>query len=138
MAFILKHLRTENPKLFSIRDILMLLGDAINDEIRLHGEVYRISTCQEVGQGDGGTTSAAIDWQIQQFSISENGQNLFPLADEISDPESTFLTVNSVLYAQGEHKDYHIQGSQLIWHGAFALETSDKIILRYPISIFSV
>ncbi len=115
-----------------------MLGDAINDEIRIRGEVYRISTCTELSSEGSGGSGAVIDWKMTQLPISTNGQNIFPLEDAIIDPESTFLTVNSVLYAHGEHKDYHLNGPMLIWHGAFELEPSDKIIIRYPITIYTV
>ena len=37
-----------------------------------------------------------------------------------------------VLYQYGVDRDFHIEGDRLFWHGGFDLETTDRVVLRYP------
>ena len=66
MAFTLTQVRTGEQKNFSVREILELLGDPINNEIIIHGESYRINNVQgDLGGGGGSTDSGTwrADWQ---------------------------------------------------------------------------
>ena len=59
MAFTLTHIRTGEQRDFTIREILQLLGDPINNEIFIRGESYRINNVQ----GDiGGGGNWRADW----------------------------------------------------------------------------
>ncbi len=61
MAFTLTHIRTGEQKDFSVRDILQLLGDPINNEIFIRGESYRINNVQgDIGGGGGGTLEGRL------------------------------------------------------------------------------
>lgn len=128
MAFTLKEIRTGHTRTFSAKEILELIGDRINDEIVIHHEVYRISSCTELAL----VSNASIDWVTHEFSIDSNGESAFYNPETISDTDSIFLTINAVLYQYGVEKDFHIESDRLFWHGGFELETSDRMVLRYP------
>lgn len=131
MAFTLKELRSGQTKTFTLKEVLKFLGDAVNDEILIGEERYRISSCQELG-GDGNPAAILIDWVSLELVIIANGENTFFFPDTIIDTDSIFLTVNNVLYQYGQSYDYHIQDDRLYWHGPFELETTDRVILKYP------
>lgn len=131
MAFSLKDLRTGQSKAFTLKEVLKFLGDAVNDEIVIGDQTYSISSCQELG-GDGTPAPISIDWITLELVIESNGENTFFFPDTIVDTDSIFLTVNNVVYQYGVRFDYHIQDDRLYWHGPFELETTDRVILKYP------
>lgn len=131
MAFSIKSLRSGEAKVFSTKQLLSLVGDPVNDEIVIDGETYRISTCQDIS----GCGTAAIDWILAELPVTANGQTSFYAPDFIDDADSVLLTVNNVLYTQGLTGEYHVDGDRIYWHGAFALETDDRVVLRYPLLI---
>lgn len=130
MPFAITQIRSGQAKLFTAKDILELLGDRINDEVTIGGELYRLSSCQEVASGGGG--SFIMDWISYQVPINTNGQTAFYNQDVIDDVESAFLTVNNILYQYGTDKDYHIEQDRIYWHGSFPIETTDRMVIRYP------
>jgi hypothetical protein len=131
MPFILRKVSTGDAKTFTAREILGLIGDKINDEIIIQGEVFRISTCQEISGGG----IFIMDWISRTLDIRFDGDTVFYMPDTVEDKESVFLTVNNILYTHGVQADYHIEADRIYWHGNFALETSDKLVVRYPIII---
>lgn len=131
MAFTLKELRTGQTKTFTLKEVLGFLGDSINDEIIIDEQIFRISSCQELG-GDGSPISVNIDWVTLQLVIETDGENTFFFPETIIDTDSIFLTVNNVVYQYGQSFDYHIQDDRLYWHGPFSLEISDQVLLKYP------
>jgi hypothetical protein len=131
MAFTLKEIRTGQLRTFSAKEILELIGDRINDEIIIRDEVYRISSCVDFSLG-GGTSSGTIDWITLELTMESNGETVFYNPELITDTDSVFLTVNSVLYQYGVDRDFHIEGDRLFWHGGFDLEMTDRVVLRYP------
>ena len=133
MAFTLKDIRTGQIHSFTLQEVLKYLGDSVNDEIMIGEEVFRISSFQELGGGEGGSVS--IDWVILGITVENNGETSFYFPGVVQDSESVFLTINNVLYQYGIGQDYHIQGDRLYWHGPFALETTDQVILKYPTTI---
>jgi hypothetical protein len=110
MAFTLKAVRSGQLKTFSAKEILELIGDRINDEIIIRDEVYRISSCVDfsLGGGGGGSTAGSIDWVTLELTMAANGETVFYNPEVISDTDSVFLTVNSVLYQYGVDRDFHI------------------------------
>jgi len=133
MAFTLEEIRSGQLRTFSAKEILELIGDRINDEIIIHDEVYSISSCVDFSlDGGGGTSSGTIDWITLELSMESNGETVFYNPELITDTDSVFLTVNSVLYQYGVTRDFHIEGDRLFWHGGFDLETTDRVVLRYP------
>ena len=133
MAFTLRSVRTGQIHNFSAKEILELIGDRINDEIIIGGEVYRISSCVDYSLGGGGTSSSgSIDWITLELTMAANGETVFYNPEIITDTDSVFLTVNSVLYQYGVDRDFHIEGDRLFWHGGFDLEMNDRVVLRYP------
>jgi hypothetical protein len=133
MPFQLKRVGSNTTALFTLGDLLALLGDAVNDEIVFAGQSYRISSCQELGGMAGGAGTA--DWLSVTLLVVEVGQTDFALPSGVADPESLFLTVNNVVYEYGLQQSYHVEGSMLFWHGPMALEPADRVILRYPSAV---
>ena len=134
MAFTLKAVRSGQIKTFSAKEILELIGDRINDEIIIRDEVYRISSCVDfsLGGGGGGSTAGSIDWVTLELTMAANGETVFYNPEVITDTDSVFLTVNSVLYQYGVDRDFHIEGDRLFWPGGFDVEMNDRVVLRYP------
>tara|TARA_B110000037_G_C16733919_1_gene348252 strand:+ start:150 stop:569 length:420 start_codon:yes stop_codon:yes gene_type:complete len=133
MAFTLKEVRTGQQHTFSAKEILELIGDRINDEIIIRDEVYSISSCVDFSLGGGDSTSSGvIDWITLELSMESNGETVFYNPEIINDTDSVFLTVNSILYQYGLNRDFHIEGDRLFWHGGFDLDTTDRVVLRYP------
>ena len=130
MAFQLKRVGSDVTVILTMRDVLALLGDAVNDEVVFSGQPYRISSCEELGGGAGG--AAGVDWLSVTLPVASDGQTDFALPSGVTDPESLFLTVNNVVYEYGLERSYHVEGSILIWHGPMPLEQADRVILRYP------
>lgn len=133
MSFSLRTIRDNHSKVFSIRKILELLGETINDEIRIDGKAYRISSFLALDSSGG--TGQIIIWQTLDLWVTQDAQQLFPLSDSISDFTNIQLYVNGVLYTYGILESYHISGDNLHWHGEFILETSDQIQLKYSKTI---
>jgi hypothetical protein len=111
-----------------IQHLLGLLGDAINDEIVIGGDAYRISTAIETGSG-----ATAVDWVLTPLRVDQPGQVRFAIPQAISDPESAFFTINNVDYLHGIH--FHFEAQELIWHDAFALDVTDELYLKYPLNV---
>jgi hypothetical protein len=126
--FQIQTLRGEQ-KTLGIQDLLGLLGDKINDEIIIGDDTYRISTAQSVG-----SVATEVDWVITPLTVQASGQDRFQLPLAILDSESAFFTVNNVDYTHGVH--YHFEDKELVWHQAFALEQSDEVHIKYPITPF--
>jgi hypothetical protein len=131
MAFTLTQLSTGEPRDFTIREILELLGDPINDEIKIHGQIYRIGNVQ--GDLTGGVNGGSIraDWKKYTLFVTQSGQNSFEVNLITDDPEGLFLVVNGALFDYGVQGAFHIEGSILYWHGRFNLELTDLIYLKY-------
>ena len=86
MAFAIKELRTGQYRTFSLREVLKLLGDSVNDEILIGDQPYSISSCREVG-AEGAGTHYQIDWISFQLEIQDKGENTFYFPDEIVDTD---------------------------------------------------
>jgi hypothetical protein len=127
MNFKIKTLRGQT-KTLGIQDLLGVLGDTINDEIVIGENTYRISTAQSIGSG-----ASPVDWVITPLTVQASGQDRFQLPVAILDPESAFFTVNNVDYTHGVH--YHFEDKELVWHQAFALEPTDELHIKYPITL---
>ncbi len=129
MGFSLRTIRDNQIKVFSVRKILELMGENINDEILIDGKSYRISSFLSLDDGSGSGQTTVC--QILELLIIKDNQFQFPISDSIGNSTNTQLFVNGVLYSSGINKSYHISKGNLIWHGGFDLEASDEIILKY-------
>ncbi len=127
MNFSIKTLRGQQ-KTLGIQDLLGLLGDSINDEIVIGEDTYRISSAQSIASG-----GLPVDWVVTPLPVQTSGQDRFQLPAAILDPESAFFTVNNVDYTHG--MQYHFEGTELIWHQTFALEPTDEVHIKYPITL---
>lgn len=134
MAFQIRKVGSGSVATFTIQDLLGLLGDPVNDEVRIHGRQYRISSAVEL-DGGGGTVGALPlpDWQRTPLVVSQSGQTAFQAELPATDPEGLLLVVNGAVYDHGPDSAFHVQGGTLYWHGPFALETSDSIYLKHLI-----
>ena len=133
MAFTLTHIGTGEQRDFSVREILQLLGDPINNEIFIHGESYRINNVQgDIGGGTGSGTWRA-DWQKIPVSVGVSGQTEFAISVNTSDPEGLFLAVNGAIYDYGISSAFDIDSGTLHWHGGFNLEPTDHVYIKYLI-----
>jgi hypothetical protein len=128
MAFTLTHIRTGEQINFTIRDILQMLGDPINNEIVIQGESYRINNVQG-DIGGGGTWRA--DWQKIPMSVDQSGQTEFSIDINTADPEGLFLAVNGAIYDYGINSAFDIDSGTLNWHGGFNLEPTDHVYIKY-------
>ncbi len=133
MAFSLRTTRDYQLKLFSIKKILEIIGENINDEINIDGKAYLLSSFVDLG-GNGGGGSTYI-WNTTHLVVTNANQVEFYLSNIISDFSNTRLYINGVHYEYGITKAYHIIGRTLLWHGGFELETGDEIYLKYVKSI---
>ena len=132
MAFKLTHIRTGEQKDFSVRDILQLLGDPINNEIIIGGESYRINDVQgDLGGGGSDGSTWRADWQKIPMSVGVSGQTQFSISINTSDPEGLFLAVNGAIYDYGINSAFDIDSGTLNWHGGFNLEPSDHVYIKY-------
>ncbi len=129
MAFTLLEIASGTHRTFTLIDLLKLLGDRINDEIIFSGKTYRISSFQEQAPT---VVDGTVDWETVEFTIPSPGTEQFHIEYNLTDTDALFLTVNNVLYQYGPSRDFHIEGITLHWHGPFALETSDRMVLRFP------
>ena len=130
MGFSLLDIRTGQRTTFATKDLLAILGDSINDEITIDGTVYRLSSSTEVIEVDASNLQTSFSWQNETIEIEEDAQSAFINPIPGVDTNSVFLTVNNVLYTHGVEADYHIQDDRIYWHGAFDLETTDRMQLR--------
>jgi hypothetical protein len=141
MAFEIRKVGSTLKKTFDIRDILRLLGDRINDEVRIDDVAFRISSATELDGGDGGSGGGVIDpssiplplvdWIRVQLQVTESGQTYFPVTVPYGDPEGYFLVVNGAMYDHGINSAFHITEATLVWHGGFTLEVGDRVYLKY-------
>jgi len=130
MAFTLTHIRTGEQRDFTIREILQLLGDPINNEIFIRGESYRINNVQgDIGGGGGANWRA--DWQKIPMVVEQSGQTEFSIDINTADPEGLFLAVNGAIYDYGINSAFDIDSGTLNWHGGFNLEPSDHVYIKY-------
>lgn len=134
MAFTLTHIRTGEQKNFTVREILELLGDPINDEILIRGESYRINNVQgDLSSGGGGTGTSTwrADWQKIPMTVSVSGQTQFSVNVNTTDPEGLFLVVNGAIYDYGINSAFDINSGTLNWHGGFNLEPTDHVYIKH-------
>jgi hypothetical protein len=132
MAFTLTHIRTGEQINFTIRDILQMLGDPINNEISIGGESYRINDVEgDLGGGGSYGSTWRADWQKIPMTVSESGQTQFSISINTSDPEGLFLAVNGAIYDYGINSAFDIDSGTLNWHGGFNLEPSDNVYIKY-------
>ena len=141
MAFEIRKVGSTLKKTFDIRDILRLLGDRINDEVRIDDVAFRISSATELDGGEGGGGGGVIDpssiplplvdWIRVQLQVTESGQTYFPVTVPYGDPEGYFLVVNGAMYDHGINSAFHITEATLVWHGGFTLEIGDRVYLKY-------
>jgi hypothetical protein len=140
MAFEIRKVGSTSKKTFNIRDLLALLGDKTNDEVRIGDISYRISTATELDGGGGGSVGVIdpanlplpiVDWIKVPIEITQAAQAYFPVSVPYGDPEGLFLVVNGAMYDHGVNSAFHISEDTLIWHGGFNLEVSDNMYLKY-------
>ena len=102
MPFEIRKVGSTVKKTFNIRDILRLLGDKVNDEVRIDDVSYRISSATELPTG-GGSGGAGIidpstiplplvDWIRVPIPITQSGQ-----AQGIESAGSIFVMPHVVL-----------------------------------------
>ena len=136
MAFSIQRVGATESETFTTVDILRILGDKVNDEIKINGHAYRLSTVQEFG-GNGGTVDPnliplpSVDWIRTPLNIITGGQTNFQVSAPINDPEGLLLVVNGAMYDYGNDAAFHLEGNNLYWHGGFTLEITDRIYLKY-------
>ena len=136
MAFSIQRVGATESETFSMIDVLRILGDKVNDEIKINGHAYRLSTVQEFG-GDGGSVDPSliqlpsVDWIRTPLDIITAGQTNFQVNVPINDPEGLLLVVNGAMYDYGSDAAFHMEGNNLYWHGGFTLEITDRIYLKY-------
>jgi hypothetical protein len=128
MGFKLKHIRSGEEKDFSTKEILELLGDKINDEIVLGKGVFRISSFVATDGSD--FTPPTFEWMNQAFVVATKGTTTFPFV-ATSETKGLFFSVNGTLYQYGTSRDFHVALGSLIWHGAFDLEPTDSVIVKW-------
>jgi hypothetical protein len=133
MAFRIKRLGAQEPETFSVVEILKLLGDKVNDEIRINGLAYRLSSVQEIGGGSdpGQIALPMVDWIRTPLTITMSAQTDFQVSLPVSDPEGLLLVVNGAVYDYGLQAAFHLEGSSLYWHGGFDLDINDRIYLKH-------
>ncbi|MFZ4426662.1 MAG: hypothetical protein ACOYOO_05850 [Saprospiraceae bacterium] len=143
MAFRIKKLGEATYKTFTMRDLLALVGDTVNDEVRIAGEVFRISTAEEIESSGGGTGGGGggdnaipapmplptVDWIRIPITVGTPGQETFNVQLPLDDLEGLFLVVNGAVYDAGSN--FHVQESSLQWHGSFPLDVNDTVYLKY-------
>jgi hypothetical protein len=131
MAFTLTHIRTGEHRDFTIREILQILGDPINNEIFIRGESYRINNVQGDIGGGGGNGNWRADWQKIPMAVEQSGQTEFSIDINTADPEGLFLAVNGAIYDYGINSAFDIDSGTLNWHGGFNLEPTDHVYIKY-------
>jgi hypothetical protein len=132
MAFILKKVGSNELQSFSLLDILKILGDPVNDEIRIQGEAYRLSSIVESNEGgETGQQLPLVDWKRVPITVTTPGQVNFIVQIPAADPEGLFMVVNGALYDYGTDAAFHLDGNNLVWHGGFSLDPKDRIYIKY-------
>jgi len=133
MLFKLTNIRNRIQKTFSTKDLLSLLGDRINDQIRFGKEVYRLSSLQEINPESENPENLIWkpEWVKTNLIVATSGQVDFPFEPNINDPEGLFLVVNGAMFDHGAQSAFHVQDSLLHWHGRFNLETTDVVYIKY-------
>ena len=132
MAFSLSKVLDGERITFSDKLILEILGDAINDEIQIDGEAFRISSFISIGGEGSGQTYV---WETIDILITQNNQTEFSINQDIDDPTNIFLIINHVLYRYGYQQNFHIANRILYWHGGFEREPTDQMYLRFLTTI---
>ena len=127
MAFTLTHIRTGDQINFTIREILQMLGDPINNEILIRGESFRINDVQ----GDIGGGNWRADWQKIPMAVEQSGQTEFSIDLNANDPEGLFLALNGAIYDYGINGAFDIDSGTLNWHGGLNLEPTDHVYIKY-------
>jgi hypothetical protein len=129
MTFKLKNIQTGLFQNFRIKQILELLGDTIDDQLRIKDQVFEISSCIETDSS--GTGINSFQWVKNILTVSVAGQTEFVFPHEILDTEGLFLTINGILCEYGQNADFYIANGKLIWNGVYQLEQVDKINIKY-------
>jgi hypothetical protein len=124
MAFILQNIRSGEEKEFSIKDLLSILGDPINDEIKIGKKKYRISSCQELSSAAG----QEKQWIKTTLNVTENGQSQFNISIDQNDTEGIFMVVNNLVYDY--NTSFYVDASKVYWTGDFPLEINDQIYIK--------
>ncbi len=124
MAFILQNIRSGQETEFSIKDILNLLGDPVNDEIRLGKKKYRISTCQELSDGVGENRQ----WVKTTLNVTANGQTQFNVPIDQNNIDGIFMVVNNLVYDY--NTSFTVNATTVFWNGEFPLETTDTVYIK--------
>ncbi len=124
MAFILQNIRSGQETEFSIKDILNLLGDPVNDEIRLGKKKYRISTCQELSSGAGEDRQ----WVKTTLNVTANGQTQFNVPIGQNNIDGIFMVVNNLVYDY--NTSFTVNATTVFWNGEFPLETTDTVYIK--------
>ncbi len=124
MTFILQNIRSGQETEFSITDILLLLGDPINDEIKIGKKKFRISSCQEISNG----TGEDRQWVKTTLPVTANGQTIFNVQLNTSNLDGIFLVVNNFIY--DHNTSFTISPTTLTWIGEFPLEISDSVYIK--------
>lgn len=124
MTFILQNIRSGQETEFSITDILLLLGDPINDEIKIGKKRFRISSCQEISNG----TGEDRQWVKTTLPVTANGQTIFNVQLNTSNLDGIFLVVNNLVY--DHNTSFTVSPTTLTWTGEFPLEISDSVYIK--------
>ena len=127
MAFTLIHLLSGEDREFSTKDLLELLGDTVNDEIVIKGQVYRPSTLVELPGTCGSSSPMIFRTLLYEVENDETTEFIFQYQLNLL---SILLTHNRKLCDYGENLDFHIDHGMLIWHGT-PLLNGDRIMIRY-------
>lgn len=125
MAFTLIHLLSGEDREFNTKDLLELLGDTVNDEIIIKGQVYRPSTLVELA-GSGGGSPMIFRSFYYEIENDETSELVF---DYQLNNDAILLTHNKQLCDYDENADFHIANGLLLWHGT-PLLTNDRIVIR--------
>jgi hypothetical protein len=126
MAFILENIRSGEEKEFSIKDLLSILGDPINDEIKIGKKKYRISSCQELSSGTG--TGEDRQWIKTSLNVNTNGQTQFNVTIDQNNIDGIFMVVNNLVYDY--NSSFTVEASKVYWTGDFPLEINDQIYIK--------
>lgn len=124
MTFILQNIRSGQPKEFSIKDLLSILGDPVNDEIRIGKQRFRISTCVELGGAEG----EAKQWLKIPLTVNANGQTQFAIQLDTSNLDGIFMVVNNLVY--DHNTSFTVSPTTLTWTGDFPLEQADTVYIK--------
>jgi hypothetical protein len=126
MPFILENIRNGQETEFSIRDLLLLIGDPINDEIKIGKKKFRISSCQELSSGS--PSADDRQWIKTILPVSANGQTQFNVSIDQNNTDGIFMVVNNLVYDYNH--SFYIVASKVYWTGDFALETTDSVYIK--------